>query len=422
MGSAEYTCNLEWLGVKMNWRLKLIIFALCFPQIYTWPLPKISNTMTDYYQALGISQTASSDDIKKAYRQNALKWHPDKNPGNKECAERKFKEIAEAYEVLSDNYKRDLYDLYGMEGLMGTSIGSGLCPSSVGTPDFMFTFRDADEVFREFFEGQDPFTDIFDDLPPYVDLQEGVSPWVMPGNVTYSYCSYTAPGQTDFYTSFGPGAELGIGFNSVSTSTKYINGKRITTRRILENGQERLEIDEDGELQVAEMRDLSNLKAKVEHIQQELPEILSSATDITTPPRSQSAESTFVYPVDQDKDLHRAMAFSLSEVENVGQHSANSSGSKKRRGNSRRNRKRILGSSEEVAAPLALRAKSPGAGDNMKTGNKPAEGPKAGDSTEAPRSQLGPDENDSALNDIRFVFPEIVPSRRERESIMCVIL
>ncbi|KAJ6665531.1 hypothetical protein lerEdw1_003372 [Lerista edwardsae] len=411
-GAKQPPSGSYWANLQAQW-----------PRIYTLPLPKINSTMADYYQALGISQSASSDDIKKAYRQNALKWHPDKNPGNKEYAERKFKEIAEAYEVLSDNYKRDLYDLYGLEGLMGTSIGSGLCPSSVGTPDFMFTFRDADEVFREFFEGQDPFTDIFDDLSSYGDLQEGASPWVVQGGLTYSYCSYTGPGQTDFYTSFGPGAELGIGFNSVSTSAKYINGKRITTKRILENGQERLEIDEDGELQVAEMRDLGKLKAKVELVQQEQPDILSSATDLTTPPRSQSAESTFIYPEDQDKDLHRAMAFSLSEVENVGQHSVSSAGSKKRRGNSRRNRKRTPGSAgEEVAAPLAMRAKSPGAGDSMNTGNKPAEGPKAGGSTEAPRSPLGPDENDSALNDIRFVFPEIVPARRGRESIMCLIL
>lgn len=168
--------------------------------------------------------------------------------------------------------------------------------------------------------------------------------------------------------------------------------------------------------------DISNPKAKVECIQQEQPDILSSATDFTTPPRSQSAESTFIYPVDQDKDLHRAMAFSLSEVEDVSPHSVSTTSSKKRRGNSRKNRKRTVGSSEEVAISLALKAKSPGAGDNMKTGNKPAEGPKAGDSPEAPRNQLGHDENDSALNDIRYVFPEIVPSRRGRESIMCVIL
>uniref|UniRef100_A0A8C6Y812 J domain-containing protein n=1 Tax=Naja naja TaxID=35670 RepID=A0A8C6Y812_NAJNA len=127
--------------------------------------------MVDYYQALNVPQTASSNDIKKAYRKNALKWHPDKNPGNKEYAERKFKEIAEAYEVLSDDYKRDLYDLYGVEG-------TGACPSSTGTPD-VFTFRDADEVFREFFEGQDPFTEILGKYSEYIG--DGSSMLLGPG-------------------------------------------------------------------------------------------------------------------------------------------------------------------------------------------------------------------------------------------------
>uniref|UniRef100_A0A8D0BW49 J domain-containing protein n=1 Tax=Salvator merianae TaxID=96440 RepID=A0A8D0BW49_SALMN len=114
--------------------------------------------MVDYYQALDVPQTASSEDIKKAYRKNALKWHPDKNPENKEYAEKKFKEITEAYEVLSDGYKRDLYDLYGTDGLIG--LRTGLYQSTPETPDLMFTFRNADEVFREFFEGQDPFTEV----------------------------------------------------------------------------------------------------------------------------------------------------------------------------------------------------------------------------------------------------------------------
>ncbi|KAF7241851.1 hypothetical protein EYD10_11644 [Varanus komodoensis] len=385
----------------------------------------MNSTMVDYYQALDVAQTASPDDIKKAYRKHALKWHPDKNPGNKEYAEKKFKEIAEAYEVLSDSYKRDLYDLYGLEGLMGLSTGTGLYQSSTGTPDFMFTFRDADEVFREFFEGQDPFTEIYDELSPFTDLQGGTSQWVMPGSGTYSYCSYSSPGQTDFFTTFGPGAELGIGFHSISTSTKFVNGKRITTKRILEHGQERIEIDEDGELKVAEVHDLANnLKARVEHIQQEQPDVLSSAADIRLPPRPQSAGSSFAYPENEDKELHRAMAYSLSEMENVGQHLAVS---KKRRGSARRIRRKASGHSEEMATtPLPIRAKSPGAGDNTKKekGSKPMEEPKAEGSTVVPKGRLapGPDDNDSALSDMRYVFPDVAPSRRERESLTCTLL
>ncbi|XP_077176901.1 dnaJ homolog subfamily B member 2-like [Paroedura picta] len=385
--------------------------------------------MVDYYQVLGIPQIASSDDIKKAYRKNALKWHPDKNPGNKEYAEKRFKEIAEAYEVLSDNYKRDLYDLYGIEGLIGASTGTDHYPSTGGTPDFMFTFRDADEVFREVFGEQDPFKEFFDDFSPFRNQDDGMSQLIMPGGVTYSYCSYTSPAQTDFYTTFGPGAEMGIGFRSISTTTKYINGKRITTRRILENGQETVEIDADGELKVAEVHDLgNNMKVRAEQIAQEQPEVLSSATDILAPRRSQSAESAIVCPEDNDKDLHRAMAYSLSEMENVGQHLVNSHSPKKRRGSTRRAHKRILGPNEEVGGPLvshamAIRTKSPGGGDNKKeTGDKLAEGPKTGGSTETSKTQHVCEENDSALKDIQYVIPEIVPARRDRESVMCIIL
>ncbi len=74
----------------------------------------------DYYEILGLGKDASAAEIKKAYRQLALKYHPDKNPDNKE-AEEHFKEAAEAYEILSDETKRNRYDQYGHAGLGGAS-------------------------------------------------------------------------------------------------------------------------------------------------------------------------------------------------------------------------------------------------------------------------------------------------------------
>ncbi len=66
----------------------------------------------DYYEVLGVAKNATADEIKKAYRKLAIKYHPDKNPGDKE-AEEKFKEAAEAYDVLSDSEKRQKYDQFG---------------------------------------------------------------------------------------------------------------------------------------------------------------------------------------------------------------------------------------------------------------------------------------------------------------------
>ncbi|XP_072508190.1 dnaJ homolog subfamily B member 6 isoform X3 [Notamacropus eugenii] len=112
--------------------------------------------MVDYYEVLGVQRHASPEDIKKAYRKLALKWHPDKNPENKEEAERRFKQVAEAYEVLSDAKKRDIYDKYGKEGLNGGGGGGG---SHFDNPfEYGFTFRNPDDVFREFFGGRDPFS------------------------------------------------------------------------------------------------------------------------------------------------------------------------------------------------------------------------------------------------------------------------
>jgi molecular chaperone DnaJ len=79
-------------------------------------------TKKDYYEILGVARNASADEIKKAYRKKAIEFHPDKNPGNKE-AEEKFKEAAEAYDVLSDQQKRQRYDQFGHAAMGGASGG-----------------------------------------------------------------------------------------------------------------------------------------------------------------------------------------------------------------------------------------------------------------------------------------------------------
>src|SRR5579862_4117489 len=107
------------------------------------------STQKDYYEILGVKREASIEEIKSSYRQNALKWHPDRNPVNKEEAEIKFRECTEAYSVLSDPQKRQVYDTYGHAGLSGSGIGS----------DFNSTvFQDFHDIFGDFFGFEDLFS------------------------------------------------------------------------------------------------------------------------------------------------------------------------------------------------------------------------------------------------------------------------
>lgn len=105
----------------------------------------------DYYEVLGVQKGASTDDIKKAYRKLAMKYHPDRNPDNKE-AEEKFKEAAEAYEVLSDDDKRSRYDQFGFAGVdpnYGAGQGGGFGGGFGGFGDF----GDLGDIFGSFFGG-----------------------------------------------------------------------------------------------------------------------------------------------------------------------------------------------------------------------------------------------------------------------------
>src|SRR6202165_2335180 len=106
-------------------------------------------TQHDYYELLGVSRTAAVEEIKAAYRKAALKWHPDRNPENKAEAEAKFRESTEAYSVLSDSQKRQIYDTYGHAGLSGA--GGGV--------DFSGTiFQDFHDIFGDFFGFEDLFS------------------------------------------------------------------------------------------------------------------------------------------------------------------------------------------------------------------------------------------------------------------------
>jgi DnaJ-class molecular chaperone len=119
----------------------------------------------DYYDILGVNKTASAEELKKAYRKQALEWHPDRHKDNKEAAEKRFKEINEAYQVLSDAQKRSAYDQFGHQAFAPGGGGGG-SPFGGGNP-FTYTyttgkqqnpfagsdFGDPFDIFEQFFGG-----------------------------------------------------------------------------------------------------------------------------------------------------------------------------------------------------------------------------------------------------------------------------
>jgi len=209
--------------------------------------------MVDYYKTLDVSKSATETEIKKAYKKLALKWHPDKNPDNLEEANKRFKEISEAYEVLSDERKRRVYDQYGKDGLLGQNDRHHRTRRhDYDDLDFGFVFRSPDEVFREFF-GTNHF-DLF--FGPSSDIlssnrRGGGHRHSHPQNTTVMnpfmglMDDFFQNGSGNGFSSFSTFSNGGFGGGGgggatkrTSTSTTFFNGKKIMTKRIYENGKE----------------------------------------------------------------------------------------------------------------------------------------------------------------------------------------
>lgn len=248
-------------------------------------------TGQNYYEILELPKTATEADIKKAYRKHALKWHPDKNPDNQKEAEKKFKEISEAYEVLSDKKKRDIYDRYGKEGLTRSSGQSnGRSDRHQQNFDFEFDpfsfggfghqhqngfhFRSPHDIFEEFFGTKNIF-DIFEN-----NMFAGQQSFRRPASnngqnagsnkrqraQTQHINNHNAMMQSFFgfpnmnsfggfggssgFSSFSSFSNNGNGSSGVvkstSKSTKVVNGKKFVTTKIVENGVETITTEEDG--------------------------------------------------------------------------------------------------------------------------------------------------------------------------------
>mmetsp|Transcript_10119 Transcript_10119/g.25670 ORF Transcript_10119/g.25670 Transcript_10119/m.25670 type:complete len:230 (-) Transcript_10119:273-962(-) len=186
--------------------------------------------MVDLYVVLETHREASAAEIKKAYRKLAIKWHPDKNPENREEAEARFKQIAEAYEILSDESKRHTYDNFGIDAVReGGSSGGGRYGSSGGFGVDPF------ELFNSFFGGRDPFADFFGgDMFPGSHRSSGSRMAGFGGGFESMFEGMMGGGGMGNFSSFSStsstmGGGMGGGMSqSTSTRTVIQNGRRVT--------------------------------------------------------------------------------------------------------------------------------------------------------------------------------------------------
>lgn len=183
-----------------------------------------SASKRDYYEVLGLTKKASNEEIKKSFRKLAVKWHPDKNPNNKEEAAEKFREISEAYEVLSDDEKRNKYDKYGFEG---GNFRSGC------------SYAHADDIFKHFFgdfgfDNKDD-EDFFGSRFGGFFGRKGSKNSPFSNDPFFSFGGFgTGLGgfsSMNSFSSSGFGDDMKGVTKSTSTVTKTVNGKTVVTRK-----------------------------------------------------------------------------------------------------------------------------------------------------------------------------------------------
>ncbi|ENN73975.1 hypothetical protein HUJ04_001583 [Dendroctonus ponderosae] len=230
--------------------------------------------MVDYYRVLEVPKSATTAEIKKSYRKLALKWHPDKNNDNVDEATKKFKEISEAYEVLSDDKKRRMYDQYGKDGLLnGGSRGRSRHEDDFDFGGFsFFSFRDPEDVFREFFGANDVYDLIAGLNDPHRSERQRhhhranrhshpqnqlsnhslFAPFsLLGGGFMDDFFGQAAGGHhgghrgfssfstmNSSFTNGASGLPSGANVKRTSTSTRFVNGKKITTKKVFDNGKE----------------------------------------------------------------------------------------------------------------------------------------------------------------------------------------
>lgn len=202
--------------------------------------------MVNYYKVLGVPPNASSSDIKKAYHQLALRVHPDKNPEDKEAAAEKFKQVAEAYEVLSDAKKRSDYDRSRENCIQKENKrDSRYKEHLVEEPRFerpRHVFENASEKehrFSDYFSVGHTnrarrFRSSFFDVTPILDT--GFSTFVSVGSRSTLSTSET----------FVPFVSSGMGnFKLVTTCSQIVNGKKVVTQKVLEHVRGETEVEKE---------------------------------------------------------------------------------------------------------------------------------------------------------------------------------